>query len=167
MASTKVNEYGVTDQQQAFADEYIINPANATQAAIKAGYSPNSATATASRLLSYVNVQNYLKKRRNELEDSKIASQKEILQFWTAGMRGERKERYAAVTPTGEVVEAEQPLSDKDKVKNSELLAKATGMFVDRQEITNTQPIIIGALPDEGDEDIEVNDDADNSYSNG
>lgn len=158
MASTKKNKYGVTDQQQRFADEYIINPSNATQAAVKAGYSPNTASATASRLLSYVNVQNYLKERKKEIDDSKIADQKEILEFWSAGMRGDRKEDVVVSTPIG-VEQIENPLSEKDRIKNAELLAKATGMFVERQEVTNTQPIVIASAPLSEDEKIEVNDD--------
>jgi len=166
MASTKFNKHGVTDQQQRFVDEYIVNPSNATQAAVKAGYSPNSAKVTASRLLTYANVQRYANERRKALDEHKIASQKEVLQFWTSGMRGDRKESRAEVTPGGEVVEAEQSLSEKDKLKNAELLAKATGMFIDRQEVTNMQPIVIESAPVSDDEDIEVDDNDDTDDTN-
>lgn len=158
MASTKLNEYGITDMQQAFADEYIVNPQNATQAAIKAGYAPTGARRQASRLLTNVHIQSYIKSRQKVLEGHKIAEQKEVLQFWTAGMRGDRHENVVVSTPDGaEVVENE--LSEKDRLKNSELLAKATGMFIDRHEITNTQPIIIASVDTSDDEKIEVDDD--------
>lgn len=161
MASTKLNEYGITDMQQAFADEYIVNPANATQAAIKAGYAPVGARRQASRLLTNVHIQKYIKDRQRILEDHKIADQKEVLKFWSAGLRGERREKVVVSTPDGaEVVDNE--LSEKDKLKNSELLAKATGMFIDRHEITNTQPIIIASVDTSDDEQIEVNDDEPN-----
>lgn len=164
MASTKVNEYGITDMQQAFADEYIVNPQNATQAAIKAGYAPTTARSKASQLLTKVNVQKYIKERQKDLEDAKIADQKEVLQFWSAGLRGERHEQVVVSTPDGaEVVDNE--LSEKDKLKNSELLAKATGMFIDRHEITNTQPIIIASVDTSDDEKIEVDDDESNTDS--
>lgn len=162
MASAKFNKYGITDQQQAFADEYIINPSNATQAAIKAGYAPVGARRQASRLLTTnVHIQKYLEQRRKEIESHKIADQKEVLEFWTAGMRGERKEKTALSGPRGvEVVET--PISEHDRNKNAELFAKATGMFIDRQEITNTQPIIIASAPVSDDEQIEVSDDEPN-----
>jgi len=164
MATAKLNKYGITDQQQAFADEYIINPSNATQAAIKAGYAPTGARRQASRLLTNVHIQKYLDIRRQEVESHKIADQKEVLEFWTAGMRGERKEKIAVSSPAGvEIVET--PISDRDRTKNAELFAKATGMFIERQEITNTQPLIISGLADDDNEDIEVDDDADHSYS--
>lgn len=158
MASAKLNKYGITDQQQAFADEYIVNPDNATHAAIKAGYSPNSARYQASRLLTNDNIQAYLDTRRKQIEDSKIADQREVLQFWTAGMRGDRHEKIIVATPVG-AEEVDNTLSERDRLKNAELLAKATGMFVDRQEITNTQPIIISSISPGDDENIEVNDD--------
>lgn len=161
MASAKFNKYGITDQQQAFADEYIINPSNATQAAIKAGYAPVGARRQASRLLTNVHIQKYLEQRRKEIESNKIADQKEVLEFWTAGMRGERKEKTALSGPRGvEVVET--PISERDRNKNAELFAKATGMFIDRQEITNTQPIIISSIKPDDDENIEVSDDESN-----
>lgn len=164
MASTKLNEYGITDMQQAFADEYIVNPANATQAAIKAGYAPVGARRQASRLLTNVHIQKYIKDRQRILEDHKIANQKEVLKFWSAGLRGERREKVVVSTPDGaEVVDNE--LSEKDKLKNSELLAKATGMFVDRHEITNTQPIVIASVDTSDDEQIEVDDDEPNADS--
>lgn len=50
----------LTTRQKAFADEYIINGGNATQAAIKAGYSKKTAEATASRLLRNVKVVEYI-----------------------------------------------------------------------------------------------------------
>lgn len=158
MASTKLNEHGITDMQQAFADEYIVNPQNATRAAIKAGYASVGARRQASRPLTNVHIQGYIKGRQKVLEDNKIADQKEVLKFWSAGLRGERREKVVVSTPDGaEVVDNE--LSEKDKLKNSELLAKATGMFIDRHEITNTQPIVIASVDTSDDEQIEVDDD--------
>lgn len=49
----------LTPKQITFCEEYIID-LNATQAAIRAGYSPKTAQAQASRLLSNVMVQEYV-----------------------------------------------------------------------------------------------------------
>ena len=46
---------GLTPRQQRFVDEYLID-LNATQAAIRAGYSPKTAQSQSSRLLSNVMV---------------------------------------------------------------------------------------------------------------
>ena len=43
MARAKQNEYGLTDQQERFIQEYVLNGGNGTQAAIVAGYPKSSA----------------------------------------------------------------------------------------------------------------------------
>lgn len=58
----------LTDKQEIFCREYLVD-LNATQAAIRAGYSEKTANAQASRLLVNVNIQNKiqeLKLNRNE-----------------------------------------------------------------------------------------------------
>ena len=45
------NERALTTKQRAFVDEYLINGYNGTQAALKAGYSPNGADVQAFNLL--------------------------------------------------------------------------------------------------------------------
>jgi len=61
----------LNDKQKAFCREYIID-LNATQAAIRAGYSKKAATPTASRLLMKVNIQAEIKRlidARNQRTD--------------------------------------------------------------------------------------------------
>ena len=53
----------LTPKQKLFIEEYMINGFNATQAAIKAGYSPNTATEQGARLLINVNVREEVKRR--------------------------------------------------------------------------------------------------------
>lgn len=58
----------ITDKQRRFCEEYLID-LNATQAAIRAGYSEATAAEQGSRLLINVNIQNYiqeLKQNRSE-----------------------------------------------------------------------------------------------------
>ncbi len=50
-----MTEGGLTPKQRMFVAEYLVD-FNATQAAIRAGYSPDSASVQGSRLLSYANV---------------------------------------------------------------------------------------------------------------
>ncbi len=57
----------LTDQQKLFCMEYVNNGFNGEQAAISAGYSANSAGEQASRLLTYVNLQEYLDCLKNDL----------------------------------------------------------------------------------------------------
>lgn len=55
-------------KQELFADWYI-KLGNAFQAAVKAGYSEKSAYVTGSRMLRNANIQAYIRKRKEELEE--------------------------------------------------------------------------------------------------
>lgn len=64
----------LTAKQQRFCDEYLID-LNATQAAIRAGYSPKTAEQLAYQLLQKTSVQNHiseLQKKREERERTEI-----------------------------------------------------------------------------------------------
>ena len=82
----------LTDQQKLFVQELIKNNYNATQAAIAAGYSKNSARSKASQLLTNVNILEYKEELLKSLEGEKIASVKEVLEYYTRVMRREEKE---------------------------------------------------------------------------
>lgn len=68
----------LTAKQKRFCDEYLID-INATQAAIRAGYSPKTAEQTASRLLRNVKVQEYIAKRQKELSRSTEITQERVI----------------------------------------------------------------------------------------
>lgn len=65
-------------KQERFCDEYLID-LNGAQAAIRAGYSKKTARTIASRLLTNVNVEAYIQKRRCELKKSLEISQENVL----------------------------------------------------------------------------------------
>ena len=81
-------------KQIRFADEYIRNGGNGTQAAIFAGYSPKTAAQQASRLLKDANVSEYIAQRQEEIDSVNIASLKEIQEFRTRVLRGEEKDQF-------------------------------------------------------------------------
>ena len=56
-------------QQEKFVIEYLKTPENATDAAIRAGYSSKTATAQASRLLTNVNVRKAIDEAQNETRE--------------------------------------------------------------------------------------------------
>lgn len=55
----------LNDRQQKFCDEYLID-LNATQAAIRAGYSEKTAYSMGQRLLKNVEIQNYISERKQD-----------------------------------------------------------------------------------------------------
>lgn len=75
--ATKVID-GTTEQQKLFAYAYFNNKGNATDAAIKAGYSKKTATQIASRLLTKVNVQDIIKELNAELKERAIVTKEQI-----------------------------------------------------------------------------------------
>ena len=108
-----------------FADEYIKS-GNATDAYIKAGYkvkTNSSAKAASSRLLTNVNLKNYIDAKMAEIESHKIADAKEVLQFYTRVLREEETEEVAL--PAGDdVVTVEKKPSFKDRLTAAKELMK-------------------------------------------
>lgn len=115
----------LTPKQQLFADEYIKS-GNAVQAYIRAGYqtrNQGSAKAAASRLLTNVNLKSYIDAKLAEIESHKIADAKEILEYFTAVLRGETREVVVVATPAG-AEEVERVPDEKTKLTAAKELLK-------------------------------------------
>lgn len=84
---------GLTLKQQAFAD-YYIECGNATEAAKKAGYSENTARFIGAENLTKPNISAYIKKRLEEQRVKRVASAAEVMEFFSAVMRGEVKDAF-------------------------------------------------------------------------
>jgi len=123
----------LTIKQQRFADEYIIS-ANATQAAIKAGYSKKYANTNASKLLQNTTIKSYIDERLAELQSQKVADQQEVMEYLTAVMRGEETEQ--TIIGVGELGQelTDIEVSAKDRIKAAELLGKRYRMWTDKVE---------------------------------
>ncbi len=147
----------LTAKQQMFCDEYLID-LNATQAAIRAGYSPNTATEQGSRLLTNVNIRAYIDKamaersKRTGINQDRVLIELAKLGFINATdvinmnkatvLANASRDDTAAIqsvkvktmtTDTGDMVEREIKLYDK--TKSLELIGKHLGMFKDKLEI--------------------------------
>jgi phage terminase small subunit len=70
---------GLTLKQQTFCNEYLLD-FNATASAIRAGYSKQTASSQASRLLSNVKVQEFLAGKKTELSIKTDLTQEWIIQ---------------------------------------------------------------------------------------
>lgn len=124
----------MTLKQQRFADEYIIT-GNATQAAIKAGYSKKTAKVIANENLTKPYIKKYIDERLAQLESEKIASQQEVLSYLSSVMRGEMTEQtLRSVGESGQVI-AEIDVGAKDRIKAAELLGKRYKLWTDKSEI--------------------------------
>lgn len=119
MKDIKVYKVGdkLTPKQQKWIDEYIKCD-NLTEATINAGYSCKNA-----RFMGYQNsikFKELVDKRRIEvskqINDKGIAELEEIFKFWTDTFKNNCEDT-------------------RDRIKASELLAKAKGGFVEKKEV--------------------------------
>ena len=83
----------LTPKQQAFAD-YYIECGNATEAAKRAGYSENTAQQIGSENLSKPLISEYIASRMEEKTKKRVADANEVIEFYTAVMRGEVKDQF-------------------------------------------------------------------------
>ena len=128
----------LTIKQKKFADEYIIS-GNATESAIKAGYSERYAGQNADKLLKNTNIKTYIGERMQKLEDKAIAKQDEILRYLTSVMRGESKSAVVVVEGTGEGCSdarvVYKPPDEKERTKAAELLGKRHSLWTEKLDI--------------------------------
>lgn len=122
----------MTAKQQRFCDEYLID-LNATQAAIRAGYSEKNARNIASENLAKPNIQKYIEERMDEKESELIAGQDEVLRYFTSVMRGESYSSVLARREDGSEEVIEKPPDEKERLDAAKQLAKRYGL--DREEI--------------------------------
>lgn len=127
----------LTVKQQKFAD-YYIELGNATEAAIKAGYSKKTATVIGAENLTKPYVKAYIEKRMEELKSERVADQQEILEYLTSVMRGEATGTELVGKGKGYQEVQQEPPSIAEKTKAAELLGKRYMMFTDRQQVNVT-----------------------------
>ncbi|SEU20078.1 terminase small subunit [Enterocloster lavalensis] len=150
----------MTKKQKLFVEEYLID-LNATQAAIRAGYSPDTAKAIGSENLTKPDIRAHIDKAMAErskrtgvnadrvvMELAKIAfiNAMDVIDTKTATVKADAlPEDTAAIqsvkvktssSENSEMVEREIKMADK--IKALELLGKHLGMFKDRVELSGS-----------------------------
>lgn len=112
-------EIKLTPKQKAFVREYKKNGGNGTQAAIKAGYSENTADVIATENLRKPNIRQALEKEEKKLQE---------------------KYEYTIDDMVRELddvkLKADAEQNRQAQIKAIELKGKAFGLFVDKQETT-------------------------------
>lgn len=95
-----MKERKLTPKQQKFAD-YYIETGNATEAAIKAGYSKKTARVIGQENLQKPAIKSYIDKRMKELADKRIMGMQEALELLTSIARGEMTEEVIVTFADG------------------------------------------------------------------
>lgn len=106
----------LTPKQERFCVEYLVD-CNATQAAIRAGYSAKTARSQGQRMLTNVDIKSKIDELREELKNSRIASAVERMEFLTQVMRGEITEEVVLVTKQKGVIRENKKAYVSDRIK--------------------------------------------------
>ena len=118
-----VGDIKLKPKELKFAEEWL-KTTNATQSAIKAGYSERTAYSAGSRLLKKVDVKQYIDERLAEMKENSIADTDEVMQFLSSTMRGDIPDQFGL-----------DPALN-DRIKAAELIGKRYKLFTDKQEIS-------------------------------
>lgn len=109
MKETKV--FNLSERERSLAEFYCGEClGNAETAAVKAGYSKRYARGNAHKIIKRKRVQEYIEHLTQETVNERIATITEIKEFWTEIMN-------------------DKNAKDRDRLRASELLAKAHGIF--------------------------------------
>ena len=145
----------LTVKQKAFAD-YYIELGNATEAAIKAGYSKKTAKEVGYENLTKPHIKKYIEERMKEIESERIAKAEEVLAFLSASLRGEILEEVVSTESIDGMVKPvilKKQLSAKDRIKAAELLGKRYALFTEKVDLEGNVGVTIiddiGSLEDE------------------
>ncbi len=130
MEEFDISNLKLNEKQKMFCEEYIID-LNATQSAIRAGYSEKTAYSIGQRLLKKVEVQIYIDVLMEQKKDRLIAKQDEVLEFLTGTMRGEEKDAFGL------------DANLTDRIKCAELLGKRYGTFKEQVNVNGNVPVVI------------------------
>lgn len=154
------------EKQECFCQEYLID-LNATQAYIRAGYSPKTAHHCATRLLAKSGVRARIaelmaeRSRRTGVSQERVVRElariafvdpTRIIDFGHADVLDDASEDDRAVLSSVKVKSGEafteREVRLYDKVRALELLGKHLGMFTDKMELTADLVRIIDDIPD-------------------
>lgn len=129
-------------KQKRFCDEYLVD-CNATQAAIRAGYSKKTAYAIGLNNLKKPELRAYIDKQLEQLHNDNIADSQEVLEYLTSVMRGEHKEQTMRLVGDGVQEIADIDVSAKERLKAAELIGKRYGLFKENIDLAGAVPVVI------------------------
>ena len=128
-------------RQRKFCDEYLSD-CNATQAAIRAGYSPKTAYSIGEENLKKPELKAYIDEQLERIHNEKTADAQEVLEFLTSVMRGEHTEQTLQLIGDGVQTITDIDVSAKERLKAAELIGKRYGMFKDGLNV-DVEPIVL------------------------
>lgn len=135
-------------RQKRFCDEYLID-CNATQAAIRAGYSPKTAYSIGVENLKKPELKKYIDEQLERIHNEKTADAQEVLEYLTAVMRGEHTEQVLKLIGEGVQTITDIDVAAKERLKAAELIGKRYGMFKDNINLGESRVILVDEVPED------------------
>ena len=155
----------MTKKQKRFVEEYLID-LNATQAAIRAGYSPDTAKSIGSENLTKPDIRAAVDKaeaersRRTGINQDRVIRELakvaflnpvDVIDMDSATIQGEaNRDDTACIAsvkvkniPTDDGAITEREVKTYDKLKALELLGRHLGMFNDKVKVEGTVPVVL------------------------
>lgn len=129
-------------KQRRFCDEYLID-CNATQAAIRAGYSKKTAKQIGQENLTKPDLKSYIDEQLEILHNQKTADAQEVLEYLTSVMRGEHTEQTLKLVGEGVQTITEIDVAAKERLKAAELIGKRYGIWKDNVDIKGAIPTVL------------------------
>lgn len=128
----------MNERQKRFVVEYIKDY-NATQAAIRAGYSEQTAYSQGNRLLKNVEIKKVIKELQDEIRKENIAEAIEVEEFLSLAMRGKIEEEVVVTENIGDGESRarvfKKQLSAKERIRAAELLGKRYALFTEKVDM--------------------------------
>lgn len=144
----KILKKGVKDmtkKQKRFCDEYLID-CNATQAAIRAGYSEKTAYSIGVENLKKLEIKSYIEQELERIRDNNIADAAEVMKYLTSVLRGESLAEIVVVEGDGDGCSSARRINkapdEKERLKAAELLGKRYSLFKDNMTL-EIEPVMI------------------------
>lgn len=119
----------MNQKQKAFCDYYIAT-LNATESAVKAGYSKKTARSIGAENLTKPDIKNYIAEKLQKADKSRIATAEEVLEYLTNVVRNEGEKTC-------------------DRTKAAELLGKRYAIFAEKIEADTTVRVIMDKKTEE------------------
>ena len=139
----------MTAKEKRFGDEFLLDM-NYTQAAIRAGYSENTAKnacycvnqeadakqVKAGRKSQYKpELAAYINEQLEQMHSKLTADAQEVLEYLTSVLRGESKSSVLARDEIGAERVIEKPPDEKERLKAAELLGKRYGLYTEKVDL--------------------------------
>lgn len=166
----------LTAKQERFVNEYLVD-LNATQAAIRAGYSPKTANVIAAQNLAKLNIRTEIQRLGAKTAARLEVSRENIMQELAAVGFARTTDFVKVKTGAVRITDTDELPTEKaaalasikrgangievklhDKVRALELLGKAVGLFDNREVHSETENNLFEAIKSSAQEELETDD---------